>query len=106
MVGPDALPPAAWPRTAVQKLSLTSSAVHFQVELVEPPPGASVGDRVSAAGFEGEPDEVLNPKKKVFEAVQPDLKTNEQREACYKEVPLATSQGPCTVATIVGGSIK
>ena len=38
---------------------------HLQVEFVQPPEGAAVGDRVTAEGFPGEPDEVLNPKKKV-----------------------------------------
>lgn len=37
--------------------------------------------------FEGTPDEQLNPKKKIFEQVQPDLNTNEEGVACYKGVP-------------------
>ena len=41
----------------------------LQVELVEPPEGSSPGDRVSVQGFQGEPDEQLNPKKKIFEQV-------------------------------------
>ena len=32
---------------------------------MQPPEGAAVGDRVVAEGFPGEPDDVLNPKKKV-----------------------------------------
>jgi hypothetical protein len=40
------------------------------VELVEPPEGAEVGERVSFEGFPGEADEQLNPKKKIFEQVQ------------------------------------
>jgi len=36
------------------------------VEFVQPPEGAGVGDRVVVEGFPGEPDEVLNPKKKVI----------------------------------------
>ncbi|GAB4819697.1 hypothetical protein N2152v2_006743 [Parachlorella kessleri] len=76
------------------------------VELVEPPHGAAVGERVFVEGFPGEPDEVLNPKKKIWEAVQPDLATNEQRVACYRGKPLQTAQGICTVQSIVGGSIK
>ncbi|KAK9807550.1 hypothetical protein WJX72_002305 [[Myrmecia] bisecta] len=76
------------------------------VELVEPPAASSPGERVSVEGYSGEPDEQLNPKKKVFEAVQPDLKTNGDCIACYKGLPLRTSQGVCRVASIVGGSIK
>ncbi len=36
---------------------------------MEPPAGAAVGERVFVEGFPGEPDEVLNPKKKIWEAV-------------------------------------
>lgn len=43
------------------------------MELVEPPAGAAVGERVFADGYPGEADEVLNPKKKVWEAVRPRL---------------------------------
>lgn len=77
-----------------------------QVELCEPPAGAAIGERVSVAGFPGEPDEQLNPKKKVFEQVQPDLKTSDDLTACYKGVPLMTSAGPVKVASVAGGSIK
>lgn len=80
--------------------------VCVQVELVEPPAGSAPGDRVTAEGYSEEPDELMNPKKKIFETVQPELATNADRVACYKGVPLGTSQGPCTVASIVGGSIK
>lgn len=57
-------------------------------------------------GYTGEPDAVLNPKKKIFEGVQPDLATDSQAVACYKGIPLATSTGPCRVRSICGGSIK
>ena len=77
------------------------------VELVEPPASAALGEKVFVEGYSnGEPDEVLNPKKKVWEAVQPDLKTDEQKNACYKGVALRTSGGVCTVKSVVGGSIK
>jgi hypothetical protein len=35
----------------------------------------------------GVPDAVLNPKKKIFEAVQPELKTNGDLVATYKGCP-------------------
>ena len=44
---------------------------HTQVELVEPPAGAAIGERLVVEGFGGEADEQLNPKKKVWEAVSP-----------------------------------
>lgn len=36
---------------------------------MEPPAGAAIGERVFVEGYPGEPDEVLNPKKKVWETV-------------------------------------
>jgi len=74
----------------------TSNADHTEVDFVIPPEGAAVGERVMFAGFEGEPEEVLNPKKKQLDAVSPDLKTNAEGVACYKDVPFTTSAGVCT----------
>ncbi|DBA80051.1 hypothetical protein WJX79_001269 [Trebouxia sp. C0005] len=78
----------------------------LQVELVEPPVDSAPGDRVTVQGYEEEPDEQLNPKKKIFEQVTPDLKTSAMKLACYQGIPLSTSKGPCTVQSIMGGSIK
>lgn len=36
---------------------------------MEPPEDSAPGDRVSVQGYEEEPDEQLNPKKKIFEQV-------------------------------------
>ena len=77
-----------------------------QVELVEPPEGSAPGERVTAEGFDGEPEEQLNPKKKIFEQIQPELQTNAERVACYRNLPLKTQLGVCKVSSIVGGSIK
>lgn len=59
-----------------------------KVEILEVPAGAVPGDRVSVEGYPGEPDAQLNPKKKIFEEVAPDLKTNDEGIACFKGVPL------------------
>ncbi len=45
----------------------------LQVELVEPPAGVPVGEHVSFEGFSGEPEEVLNPKKRIFEQVRQEI---------------------------------
>lgn len=74
--------------------------------MVEPPKSAKVGERVTFAGFEGEPDNVLNPKKKVWETLQVDLHSNTDLVACYKDLPFTTSAGVCTVSTIRDGSIR
>ena len=46
------------------------------IELVQPPGDAIAGDRVEFEGWEGEPEGQLNPKKKVFETLQPGLTTS------------------------------
>ncbi|KAM2623898.1 hypothetical protein FF1_031625 [Malus domestica] len=83
-----------------------SNSDHTTVELVEPPEGAQVGERVTFPGFVGEPDEILNPKKKVWETLQVDLHTNIELVECYKDISLTASAGVCTVFSIAGGSIK
>ncbi|KDP39347.1 hypothetical protein JCGZ_01104 [Jatropha curcas] len=83
-----------------------SNSDHTKVELGEPPASAAVGERVTFPGFEGEPDDVLNPKKKVWETLQVDLQTNADLVACYKDTPLTTSAGVCKVASIGSGSIR
>ena len=75
------------------------------VDFVVPPEGVANGERVAFAGFEGEPDEVLNPKKKQWDAVQPELKTNTAGVAQYQGVDFGTSKGPCKSA-VAEGSIR
>mmetsp|Transcript_43885 Transcript_43885/g.106409 ORF Transcript_43885/g.106409 Transcript_43885/m.106409 type:complete len:452 (-) Transcript_43885:345-1700(-) len=55
-----------------------SNSDHTQVQCMEPPSTAKIGDRVIFEGYEsGEPEpENKIGKKKIFEAVAPDLKTN------------------------------
>ncbi|XXG87144.1 hypothetical protein AAC387_Pa11g1905 [Persea americana] len=79
---------------------------HSKVELVDPPESAAVGERVMFPGYSGEPDDVLNPKKKVWEMLQPDLHTNTQLVACYKDVPFTTTAGVCNVSSIFSGAIR
>ena len=85
---------------------MSSMLAFFQVELVEPPQSAVVGERVTFPGFEGEPDDVLNPKRKFWETLQVDLQTSAELVACYKDIPFTTSAGVCKVASIHGGSIS
>lgn len=83
-----------------------SDAEHTRVELVLPPEGAPVGELVSFPGFPGAPDALLNPKKKIWEAVQPDLRTDDGCVAVFRGVPFTTSAGPCRAASIAGGVVK
>eukprot|EP00892_Ulva_mutabilis_P010326 jgi/Ulvmu1/7666/UM038_0095.1 len=85
---------------------LAATGADGTVELVDPPAGSKPGDRVYVEGYEAEPDVQLNPKHKVFEAVHPDFSTNDALQACYKGKPLLSAQGPCTVKTVTGATIK
>lgn len=72
-----------------------SNEEHTSVDFVVPPEGAKNGERVTFAGFAGEPVETLVPKKKMFEACAPKLKTNDTGVAEYDGVPFMTTAGPC-----------
>jgi methionine--tRNA ligase beta chain len=71
-----------------------SNADHTAVEIVVPPAGATLGERVQFDGFAGEPEpENKVAKKKVFEKVAPDLKTDETGQVVWKGSLAKTSAG-------------
>jgi aminoacyl tRNA synthase complex-interacting multifunctional protein 1 len=55
-----------------------------KVEIIVPPEGVAIGDRVAVEGYPGGPDEQLNPKKKTWEQIQPELRINAAGLATYK----------------------
>jgi aminoacyl tRNA synthase complex-interacting multifunctional protein 1 len=73
-----------------------SNEDHTKVDFVKPPSGAKIGERVTFEGFEGEPEKVLNPKKKQLDKVLPKLKTDADGVACYDGKKAMTSAGACT----------
>jgi len=78
-----------------------------KVEILSPPEGSVPGDRIAVEGYEGTPDPVLNPKKKIFETVAPDLKTNDSKVATYKgAVFTVPGKGVVTAPSLVGVNIK
>ncbi|KAJ6825288.1 putative methionine--tRNA ligase isoform X1 [Iris pallida] len=79
---------------------------HTKVELVDPPASAVVGERVTFPGYSCEPDDVLNPKSKVWEKVQVDLQTDAELVARYKDTPFTTSAGICKAKSIASGAIR
>ena len=93
------------------------------VELVDPPAGSGAGERVYFEGWQGEPEAQLNPKKKVWETIQPGFTTTSELEVGFEvgEVPqlagqgeskktglgkLKTKEGICTVKTLKGGTVR
>jgi len=56
-----------------------------KTEILAVPAGVVPGDRVKAEGYaDKEPDEQLNPKKKIWEQVKPDLRVDANGFATYK----------------------
>lgn len=70
-----------------------------QVEPLLPPEGSKPGDIIVVEGYEiSKPDDVLNPKKKVWEKLQSDLKTNDDL--------LAVWQGNRLISKVNGNPVK
>lgn len=77
------------------------------VEVLSPPPGCTPGDQVHCDGYTRNPDPVMNPKKKIFETVAPDLSTNGALQACYKGVPFAVpGKGNITTKSLKNCPVK
>lgn len=77
------------------------------VEVLTPPAGCKPGEPVYCQGYERQPDPVMNPKKKIFETVAPDLHTNASLEACYKGVPLnVPGKGNILAKTLKNVAVK
>ncbi|KAH7068837.1 hypothetical protein BKA63DRAFT_421980 [Paraphoma chrysanthemicola] len=93
------------------------------VELVKPPEGAKAGDRIYFEGWEGEPEAVLNPKKKIWETIQPGFTTTDGLEVGFDVgvVPqlagegadkktgvakLRTKEGLCSIPTLKGAVVR
>ncbi|KAL6616297.1 hypothetical protein ACP70R_038567 [Stipagrostis hirtigluma subsp. patula] len=82
-----------------------STQDHTAVEPLIPPEGAKIGERISFAGFDGKPEDVLNPKKKQLDKITPHLCTDENGIATFKGIPFTTSAGPCR-SSIPNANVK
>ncbi|KAK7487743.1 hypothetical protein BaRGS_00021010 [Batillaria attramentaria] len=77
------------------------------VEPLNPPEGSAPGDRVFVEGYDsGSPDAELNPKKKIFEKIQPDFRTSADCVAEWQGSPMMTKLGNITCASLKGAPIK
>jgi len=77
------------------------------VETIIPPENSAPGDLVHCEGYTRQPDPVMNPKKKIFETVAPDLNTNGNLQACYKDVPLQVAgKGFCISKSLKNVPVK
>ncbi|KAI3404834.1 ARC1 [Candida oxycetoniae] len=83
-----------------------------KVEFVNPPKDSKPGDKIFFEGYNGVPEKQLNPKKKIWEAIQPKFTTNENFEVTYTEEgkspsKLMNEKGElCKNSTIVGAKVN
>jgi tyrosyl-tRNA synthetase len=78
-----------------------------QCEPLDAPAGSQPGDRVRVESYEtGEPDAVLNPKKKVWETLQGDLRVSVNGIAEWQGNALQTERGSITTKIIKNVPIK
>ncbi|KAI1318698.1 G4 quadruplex nucleic acid binding protein [Mortierella claussenii] len=83
-----------------------------KLELVDPPKGSKPGDKCYFGDWKDEkPEEVMNPKKKIWETIQPGLHTTPELRAAWKSDEgvvhvLRSEHGDCTVPSVVGAKIK
>ncbi|KAG1748618.1 hypothetical protein EDB19DRAFT_1893712 [Suillus lakei] len=85
------------------------------VELIQPPPGSKPGERVYFEGpdFENaQPLSQMNPKKKIFETIQPGFTTLNTKEAAWINPitnsvhRIRTKDGVCVAPNFVGASLS
>lgn len=94
-------------RGVVSQAMVMCASSPDKVEILDPPSGAVPGDRLTFQGFPGEPDKELNPKKKVWEQIQPDLRTDAQCVATYKGAAFEVAgKGVCKAQTMSNSGIK
>ncbi|XP_069487041.1 aminoacyl tRNA synthase complex-interacting multifunctional protein 1 isoform X2 [Ambystoma mexicanum] len=94
-------------RGVVSQAMVMCASSPDKVEILDPPSGSVPGDRVTFQAFPGEPDKELNPKKKIWEQIQPDLRTDEHCVATYKGAPFEVKgKGVCKAQTMFKSGIK
>ncbi|CEJ89962.1 Putative Multisynthetase complex auxiliary component p43 [[Torrubiella] hemipterigena] len=88
------------------------------VELVSPPASAKAGERVYFEGWKGEPEGVLNPKKKIWEMFQPGFTTTDDLQVAFDASVVEAlgktdlgklvveSGGVCTVPSLKGATVR
>lgn len=87
------------------KLSIYSESNY---ESIKVPSGANVGDRVFIEGFNNTAAEVaqLNPKKKVWDKIKAELKTNSDGEVVWREFSMMTISGDRIVSSLQNCNVE
>jgi len=78
-----------------------------KVELVQPPEGSKIGERVYIEGLSGEPFSSSQvKKKKIWPGVAKDLKIGDDGVATWQNNIIQSSIGPCKAASLVDAPIS
>lgn len=78
-----------------------------KVELINVPSDSVPGDLIHCEGYERNPDAQLNPKKKIWETIAPDLLTSNDLLVCYKGKPLyVPGKGKLKATSLKGVPVK
>jgi len=78
-----------------------------KTELVEPPEGSIIGERVVIEGLDGKPFSSSQvKKKKIWSAVSKGLKTGDGGVATWQGKTIQSSSGPCKAASLAGVPIS
>ncbi|ESO92251.1 hypothetical protein LOTGIDRAFT_217054 [Lottia gigantea] len=94
-------------RGVLSEAMLMCASTPESVEPLELPSGTSLGERVFFEGYEqNQPDEKLNPKKKIWEKLQPDLHISGEGVAQWQACNMITKLGIVTVPSLKNVSIK
>lgn len=92
-----------------QGMVMCATSKDGKVELMQPPPGSKVGERVMVEGVDmQDPDEKLNEKtgKAPWEVLRPGCVTNSSKQGTYNGAVWKTSAGPVTCKTVADGTIS
>ncbi|KAG7260436.1 hypothetical protein CRUP_029435 [Coryphaenoides rupestris] len=91
---------------ASQARLLCCSAADDHIEMLAPPPGSNPGDRVTFNNYPGEPDRELAAKDRLWDLLQPDLRTDGRGVANYKGAWFEVKgKGLCRAPTLTNCSI-
>lgn len=82
------------------------------VEFVNPPAGSKPGDKIFFETYDGTPEPVLNPKKKIWEQIQPGFSTTSDLDVIFKkdgepDRKLVNKEGQlCKVVSLVDAVVR
>lgn len=94
-------------RGVTSEAMVMCAATPDKVEIMSPPDGSVPGDLIVCEGFPRNPDAIMNPKKKIFETVAPDLMVNGDLVGTYKGAALIVQgKGAMKSQTLKNVNIK